>query len=237
MNYFYITGTSKGIGKAIAEELLKDESNTVVGIARTQTVHSKNYRHVVMDLSDAEKVAQFEFNSHPDAHKIALVNNAATLGEVNYLGNLDNEEIWKAINVNLTAAAILMNSFIRKYKPAEAERLIINLTSGAAQSAYDGWAMYCSGKAALDMLTRVAAVEQELTHSGIIVLAIAPGVVDTDMQKTIRAVDVSGFSRKQKFIDLHRNRQLYSPEAVAKEFVRLIHHPGKARDIVMRMEL
>lgn len=237
MNYYYITGTSKGIGKALAEELLKSQENIVVGIARTQSITAKNYRHVDLDLSSTDAVARFKFDEHKDAKEIVLINNAATLGEVKHLGDLDQHEIAKAFNVNIAAPAILMNGFISQYKKHTAKRLIINLTSGAATSPYDGWSLYCAGKASIDMLSRVAAAEQELEGTGIKVLAIAPGVVDTGMQTAIRSTDQKGFSRKQKFIELHENRQLYDAHAVAKEFVSIMQHPEKVKDVVHRVVL
>jgi len=87
------------------------------------------------------------------------------------------------------------------------------------------------------MLSKVAAVEQELNDSGIKVMAIAPGVVDTDMQSSIRSTSEKGFSRKQKFIDLHENKQLYQVKDVAREFVRIIKNPEEIKDVVNRISL
>ena len=114
MNYFYITGTSEGIGRAIAEELLKEENNFVVGLSRKESLRSENYSHHQIDLSSTDKVAAFEFEDHQSAERLVLINNAATLGEVNHIGELSSEAICKAFNVNLVAPAILMNNFIMK---------------------------------------------------------------------------------------------------------------------------
>lgn len=237
MNHYFITGASKGIGKALAEELLTEKDNHVTGISRTRSIRAENYRHFALDLSTHAAAAAFEFEAHPEARLLTLVNNAATLGEVRHLGSMDDDAIAQAFNVNITAPAILMNRFIKKFRTHPAKKIIINLTSGAAQSAYDGWSLYCAGKAAIDMFSRVAAVEQELEKSGINVFAIAPGVVDTDMQTAIRNTNERDFSRRQKFIALHEEQQLYSPQAVAKIFADLIRHPEKINDVVHRIML
>jgi len=122
MNCFYITGTGRGIGKAIAEELLTDAENTVIGISRTQGIRSKNYIHHRIDLSSSEKISAFQFGEHPLAKQIVLINNAGSLGEVTHLGNLNNNEIAKAFNLNVTAPAILMNGFIKDVSGASGKK-------------------------------------------------------------------------------------------------------------------
>src|SRR5437868_13543327 len=62
---------------------------------------------------------------------------------------------------------------------------VINISSSAAHRALEGWSAYCCAKAGLAMLTTALALET--TRSGVRVFGLAPGVVDTDMQVTIRA--------------------------------------------------
>ena len=57
MNYYYITGTSRGIGKAFAEQLLEDPSNNVIGLSRQNTIEHGNYRHFYLDLTDMKAIA------------------------------------------------------------------------------------------------------------------------------------------------------------------------------------
>lgn len=239
MNYFFITGSSKGIGKAITELLLEDDDNHVVGIARSAAISHDRYTHVSLDLSDADTVSSIEFDPIQEADRIVLLNNAGALGTVDHYGKLTDEMITHTLNLNLLTPALLMNKFIAAYQDVVAEKVIINVTSGAAQSAYDGWANYCTAKAGLDMLTRVVAQEQELSDSSypFTVLAVAPGVVDTQMQTQIRSVDVAGFSRKQKFIDLKEQQALYDASAVAQKYLDIMFNPGLAEDVISRISL
>jgi len=238
MNLIYITGTSKGIGEALANELLKDPANKVVGIARSQTIKHNNYIHFNIDLSDIEQIKTFKFKTPPGTKKVVLVNNAGTLGEITHFGNISADMIHKTINVNLTAALIFMNDFIKAYQYAAVPKLIINITSGAANSAYDGWGMYCASKAAIDMATKVAHEEQQKHRSPIKILGIAPGGVDTNMQTQIRNVRPENFSRKQKFVELKEQNELYLPIDVARKLKDIIDKPEYAESqLISRLEL
>lgn len=233
MNYIYITGTSKGIGKALAELLLKDNQNKIIGLSRHQSIQHNNYIHFNIDLSDSESLKQFKFKLPPGATRLVLINNAGSLGEVTHLGRLSAEMITKTLHANLTAPLILMNDFIKIYQHITIPKLVINITSGAAKNPYDGWGMYCTSKAGLDMATLVADAEQKLKSNAVKILGIAPGVVATDMQIQIRQASKAQFSNIEKFIKLKENNELYSPEAVALKLKDFIFNPEWAGDAVI----
>ncbi|MGM0496902.1 MAG: SDR family NAD(P)-dependent oxidoreductase [Bacteroidota bacterium] len=234
MNYFYITGTSRGIGKATAEELLKDNNNFVFGISRHNSIKHKNYKHISLDLSDLEKVKAFQFSNFEDAQKIVLFNNAGILGEVRPVGSLDNEKIIQSHNINLISPAILMNNFLSFYKESEAEKIIINTSSGAARHTIPSWSTYCSTKAGLEMFARVIADEQQdakITPAK--VFSVAPGVVDTEMQDEIREVEPENFRELERFVKLKKNGQLTKPEDVGKQYADIMLHPEKYPEMLM----
>ncbi len=239
MNHYYITGSSSGIGKALAEELLKDEHHVVHGMARRQTIEHPRYRHTTMDFAWQEAVLNFSFEPHPDDTKrIVLVNNAGTLGDMGYLGEMRDEDIAASLNVNLLTPAVLTNKFLHQFAGHPAEKVIINITSGAATSAYDGWSIYCTSKAGVDMLTRVGVEERKYRHDGRThILGIAPGVVDTQMQNQIRNSSELEFSRVEKFHQLKANNQLYRAEDVAKELAHIIANPNKVTEVISRISL
>ena len=76
---------------------------------------------------------------------------------------------------------------------------VINISSGAAHSPLEGWSAYCSAKAGLAMLTNTIALE--CADAGVRVFGLAPGVIDTDMQASIRASGISRISQIRR-IDL-----------------------------------
>jgi len=237
MNYYFITGTSSGIGKAIVQELLKYSDNRITGISRTNTLTDKQFEHITLDLSNADATASFNFKELKNAKKIVLINNAGTLGAIAHIGQQQNSNIQNAIQVNFTSAAILMNQFIKKYQDVNCEKVIVNLSSGAATSPYDGWANYCSTKAALNMFTQVIDKEQCSKTHPIKCFAIAPGVVDTIMQDTIRKSDAEQFSKIDKFVNLKKNNQLYKAQDVARKMVTMINNTESIPGIVSRIQL
>lgn len=223
MNHAYITGTSRGIGKALAEVLL-EKGWSVTGISRTTAIEHPYYRHVKADLSASwQEWLPRVFSEHEGGQRLALINNAATLGEVGYLGALPPETLATAFTLNVTAPALLLNAFLQRY-PRQ-QKLVLNISSGAAQYPVDGWGAYCSSKAALDMLTEVAAHESELAkRSDLKVFSVSPGVVDTSMQEQIRHADKSVFSRVAYFLDLKKGERLADPQDVAYQLLPLIEH-------------
>ncbi|MEJ8758191.1 SDR family NAD(P)-dependent oxidoreductase [Pontibacter sp. H259] len=237
MNYYIITGTSKGIGKALAEELLKEDNNYVVGVCRNSTITHKNYRHQPLDFSDIPAVEhnlQKVFLPYNDAEKLVLINNAGVLGDIGYVGEaMPNERFEFVFDVNVIVPAMLMNTFLQVYQQHPAQKLIVNISSGAGKYPIDGWASYCASKAALDMLSMTVQKEQDMRGSGVKVFALAPGIVDTQMQENIRQADVERFSTVDKFRDYKETNALAQPEEVAAKIIQFMHNADKYNDVVV----
>lgn len=239
MNYYYITGTSRGIGEELALQLLQKSDNSVVGISRKQTINHPNYKHISIDLSDVNAVADFKFALHADAKKICLVNNAGTLGDIKHVGNMQSQDIVKSYNVNVIAPSVLMNTFISTYRAVSTQKIILNISSGAGKNPYDGWAVYCASKAALDMFSRVIHSEQKLENDELQkfqVISVAPGKVDTAMQEQIRAVNADEFSNVNRFIEFKNNNQLSSPKEVALKYIQLLDNYSAENDVVFALK-
>ena len=237
MNIYIITGTSKGIGKALAEELLKDESNYVVGVCRNSTITHKNYRHQPLDFSDIPAVEhnlQKVFLSYQNAEKLVLINNAGVLGDIGYVGEgMPNERFEFVFDVNVIVPAMMMNTFLQVYQQHPAQKLIVNISSGAGKYPIDGWASYCASKAALDMMSMAIQKEQDVRGSGVKVYALAPGVVDTAMQENIREADAGQFSTVEKFRDYKATNSLAQPEEVASKIIWFMNNTDQFNDVVV----
>jgi len=224
MNYFYITGTSRGIGKALALNLLEIKNNFVFGISRTCSIENSNYKHFNLDLDILKNVEKFKFDNFEDAEQIILINNSAILGEVKHIGKKTNNNIIKSYNINIISPTILMNNFIFSYQNYNCKRLILNISSGVARYPLASWATYCSTKAALDMTSKVIAEEQKEKYfeNQIKIFSVAPGIVDTQMQTEIRNTNKEDFSNLEKFVAYKENNNLNSPENVAKQLIDFI---------------
>ncbi|MDX5420654.1 MAG: SDR family NAD(P)-dependent oxidoreductase [Hymenobacteraceae bacterium] len=237
MNYYFITGASKGIGKAIAEELLKDSSNFVVGVSRTSSIKHSNYRHQPMDFSDIEGVEhnlQKVFLPYKDADRLVLINNAGVLGDIGYVGEgMPNERFEFVFDVNVIVPAMLMNTFLEVYRPVQCQKIIVNISSGAGKYPVDGWASYCASKAAIDMLSQTVQQEQDVRGTGVRVYALSPGVVDTGMQEHIRESDAEKFSNVQRFRDYKAHGELASPEEVGRKVVWFLNNTDDFDDVMV----
>lgn len=216
-----VTGTTRGLGLALAEQLLA-AGWTVVGLARGAAPGSLShprYLHGRVDLSDVRALEVFcegpLANQLPlqGVRCLAVVNNAGSLGPMVPLHRTAADELAATLALNVGAATWLMGWARRQ---AHGRRVrVVNISSGAAHNAYPGWGSYCASKAALDMLGRVLAVEAAEVPtpaaSDLAVLSFAPGVLATDMQAAIRATTEAEFPRRAKFLELHRQGQLVDP--------------------------
>ncbi|WP_205502854.1 SDR family NAD(P)-dependent oxidoreductase [Rufibacter psychrotolerans] len=236
MHYYIITGASRGLGKALAEALLENEQNFVIGVSRNNTLTHARYRHQPLDFSD---IAGVEHNLHKvfapleDAQKIVLVNNAGVIGEIGYMGQSKNEHFEYVFDVNVIVPAMFMNLFLQSYQHRpHCQKMIVNISSGAGQKAKDGWAAYCASKAALDMLSQTAQLEQQQLGTGVKVFSVAPGIIDTEMQEQIREAPVEQFSSVQQFREYKKQGALASPQEAAQKILRLIDEPQIARGVV-----
>ncbi len=244
MNYYYITGTSRGIGKAFAEYLLENPSNNVIGISRQHSIEHPNYRHVYLDLTDLNSIPDFKFELHSNAKKIYLINNAGTLGFIKPVGKLDASIIIKNYTLNLIAPSILTNAFIDCYDTTDAEKVILNISSGAGKNPYDGWAVYCASKAGIDMFSRVIDEEQKIRamhpesniHSGFKIFSIAPGIVNTKMQEEIRNSSKEDFSRLENFKDYKVNNQLLEPAIVSRKYFSILENVTEIKDVLSSLK-
>jgi benzil reductase ((S)-benzoin forming) len=222
-----VTGTSSGIGAALARELLRREWQ-VVGIARrTAAIADERYRHLALDLSDVpagSATIERELGARLAERgwqRVALVNNAAA-APAGRVQNLDADELERACAVNVVMPLWLMGFAVRR-KPAQAELRIVNVSSGAAQRPFPGLAAYCSSKAALRMAGMTLAAEAE---GAVSVLSYEPGVVDTQMQLAARSRPLEEFPWGETFRRFHAEGRLVAPELPAADIVEFLESPN-----------
>lgn len=228
MNYFFITGSSTGIGKALTDLLLSNKKNFVYGISRSNGIHDSHYKHIQFDLTDTEKVRKFKFPDFEDAESVTLVNNAIFHSEIRHFEDTTQDDIAGTYGVNIISPALLMNSFIRKYQDFKYRRVVINISSGAAKRPIESWGNYCASKAALLMLGNVIDIEQKMKkqEERIRIFSFSPGVVDTKAQERIRSASQENFSDVKRFIDYKEKNQLAKPEDIAKKIQHIIANAG-----------
>ena len=211
-----ITGTGSGIGKALAELLLKN-NYLVFGYSRTNSITHPNFTYTKIDLSNLEAVQKLQFPNVDVTIDVLLVNNAATIGSILPIDKKAEKEIIQEYNLNIISPTLLSRQFINTY--SDNKKLLINIGSGAANKAIASWSTYCATKSGLDMLTKV--IEEE-KHTNLIIFSIYPGVVDTNMQKEIRGSNAEFFPIRQQFIDYYNKNELFLADFVAQKLYQII---------------
>jgi benzil reductase ((S)-benzoin forming) len=222
-----VTGVSRGLGAALGGELL-ERGFSVLGVGRASNpaFTSDRYRFVRFDLADCAGIdtmlaPALEGLRDRRPASVCLLNNAATVDGVGTLGRLGAGEITSALAVNLAAAVALANLFCRVFTDADIARRVINVSSGAAETALPGEAVYCVAKAGIEMLTRALAAEQQAPTFRAI--TVRPGVMDTDMQAFARSQPPDVLPSVELFKEFHREGRLVAPTVVASKIVtRLI---------------
>ncbi|NOZ35620.1 MAG: SDR family NAD(P)-dependent oxidoreductase [Chlorobi bacterium] len=234
MNYFFITGTSRGIGKALSEILLKKEDVKITGISRNCTIFHDNYEHIKLNLSNPEETKSFTFPTLEDAEEIVLINNAGVISEIKRIGQQKNENIINDYNVNIVSPSILSNNFIKTYQYYKNKRTILNISSGAGRHTVDAWSVYCASKTALDMFSENINIEQSFfpKENRIKIFSVAPGVIETAMQEQIRNTSEKDFSDVKKFVNLKNEGMLSSPNETAEKLLTVIENRDNLSDII-----
>ncbi len=235
-----VTGTSSGIGEAVARELLRRSWRVVGASRRAAAIEDPRYTHLRIDLGNvAELAARVEAAVSPlvtDASvvRVALVNSAADPGLLGPLGRIDPVEMLRVYAVNVAAPVWLMGWIVNRTARNSAIR-IVNVSSGAASKAFPGLGAYASTKAAMRMAGMVLACELDSPdrpggpHPDATILSYEPGVVDTAMQAAIRASSVETLPVVQMFKRLAAEGLLVPPERPAKEIADYLDHDKHLR--------
>jgi NAD(P)-dependent dehydrogenase (short-subunit alcohol dehydrogenase family) len=219
-----VSGHSRGFGEAIANELLQ-RGIRVLGISRRANPtlaqeHGDRLSEVQLDLADADALRAWLSSDAlqvflSTAEVALLVNNAGILQPLGPLETQDAGTILTAAAVNVGAALALSASFVQKTSAAK-DRRILHISSGAGRHVYAGWSVYCASKAALDHHARAVAVD---STPRLRISAVAPGVIDTDMQAEIRASSDELVPDRPRFVEMKREGALVAPEAAARGVV------------------
>lgn len=179
-----VTGASRGIGRAIAQQLAA-QGITVVGTATSQSGLASINEFglgLVLDLASQQSIDNMlEEMAAKVGMPSILVNNAGVTAD-NLFIRMKDEEWDKVINANLSGTFKLIRACIRPMLKARWGR-IVNVSSVVAFTGNAGQANYAASKAGLTGLTKSIALE--IASRGITVNAVAPGFIQTDMTKDL----------------------------------------------------
>ena len=222
----WVSGASAGIGAAVAAGV-PFAGARVIGLSRRPGVGE----HFAVDLAEpaewervgrhfVEELAGFE------GERVVFVHNAGTIVPIGPAGEVDAAAYARSVLLNSAAPQVLGDAFLRATARLECEKVLVMLSSGAAKKPYAG---YNAGKAAVEHWVRTVGAEQDAVggtgRRGCRVIAVAPGVVDTEMQGEIRKMDEHAFPAVGRFRELQRTGGLISPEQAARGIWSLLERP------------
>jgi benzil reductase ((S)-benzoin forming) len=231
---YILTGGSRGMGAAMAQQLLQP-GHWLISIARSTqpgldalaAQHGARLAQWQHDLAApqaaaAQLQALLESLATEPPASATLINNAAALSSPGPLEQTGDADTVRALRVGLEAPVLLTAAFLRATAAWTVPRRILNISSGLGRRAMAGSSSYCAVKAGLDHFSRSIALDEASKPHGARICSLAPGVIDTDMQLQLRSADPTRFASQATFAALKENSQLSSPADAAKRVLECL---------------
>ena len=240
---YILTGASRGMGLAMARQLLQ-AGHSLLCISRQENAALAaqaaqagcRLEQWPLDLAHSREAAAMlrQWLGRPGARHASatLINNAGMLPRVAPLSALDPDELAQSLRVNLEAPLLLSAAFLAATENWNVPRKILNISSGLGRRPMASQAAYCAAKAGLDHTTRCLALEETRKPNGAKVCALAPGVIDTDMQTQLRSADPQTFPDIGRFEKLKSEDLLDTPDTAAQKILAYLARPDFGADPV-----
>ena len=236
-----LTGASRGMGAAMAEQLLQPGSVLLClsralhpGLPAMAAAAGATLEQWTLDLGEplaaaARVEAWLKAQSGEAFDSATLINNAAMLTHLGPLEESAAAELSSALRVGLEAPLLLTAAFLRATLAWRARRLgecrVLNISSGLGRTAMASQASYCAVKAGLDHFSRSVALDQAAVQHPARIVSLAPGLIDTGMQVHLRAGDPARFPDHARFVQFKASGQLDSPAAAATKVLSYLRRP------------
>lgn len=194
MKIIVITGTRKGIGKALAEYYL-DAGWQVAGCSRGKSsIQHEAYTHFALDVSDEAAVIKMARTLKKQFGKVdALLNNAG-IASMNHALLTPASTVNRILQTNVVGTFLFCREMAKLMRRTKAGR-IVNFTTIAHPLNLEGEAIYAASKAAVESLTRILA--RELAELKITVNAVGPTPVETDLIRGVPADKMAALLARQ----------------------------------------
>lgn len=224
-----LTGASRGMGLAMAQQLLQ-RGHTLLCISRKTNdvlaelaarTEGMSFAQWALDLSDGASAsvklkAWLQALDGSQFASATLINNAAALPKISSLADADFDNIAQVLRVSLEAPMQLTAAFLHATSGWPGERKVLNISSGNGRRAMASQSIYSAAKAGMDHFTRCLALEEAAQANGAKVCSLAPGIIDTEMQTYLRNTDPADFPSHATFVAYKENGDLLTPEAAGR---------------------
>lgn len=231
-----LTGASRGLGAALARQLLQP-GHALLTLSRRPDPGLDTAAQAAgcpctqwsVDLAEPDaavdrlRTALLPLAAAPPA-RLVLLHNAARLPEPAKLQAQDDTDLRAALRLGLEAPLRLSAAALAASAGWGARRQVLFISSGLGRRALAGSTAYCAVKAGLDHAARALALEHaDDPRTGIV--SLAPGVIATDMQRQLRGADPARFAAQGRFEALHRDGLLDTPEQAAAKVLAWLARP------------
>jgi glucose 1-dehydrogenase len=188
-----VTGSSQGIGQSIAARLAKDGANVIIDY-RSHSEGAEETRRMVEDAGSKAAVVQADLSSLEQIRQL-IDTGVKTFGGIDILVNnagiekrkdfweVDEPEYDAVMAVNLKGVFFTTQLFVRQLQSAKRPGKVINISSVHEELPFPHFTAYCMSKGGMKMMTRNLAIE--LAPFGITVNSIAPGAIETPINKSL----------------------------------------------------
>jgi NAD(P)-dependent dehydrogenase (short-subunit alcohol dehydrogenase family) len=232
-----LTGASRGMGLAMAQQLIAAghdllciSRKTNDELAAQAAQAGRQCEQWPQDLARGETAAArletwLKAQDSAGLASLTLINNAGLIPRIAPVEDIPVLQVAEAMRVDLEAPMLLTGAFLRASAGWTMPRKILNISSGLGRRPMAAQAAYCAAKAGLDHFSRCVALEQAALPKGARICALAPGVIDTDMQVQLRGADASLFPDRGNFVGLKEKGMLTSPAEAAARVLAYLQRP------------
>ncbi|MFO0108310.1 MAG: SDR family NAD(P)-dependent oxidoreductase [Burkholderiales bacterium] len=234
---YILTGASRGMGLAMAEQLLQAghsllciarHANPALSSLASQT--GAQLTQWTQDLADGQAASErlkawLQKQNPTELVSVHLINNAGVIPPIVPLSQSKPADLAQALRVGLEAPMQLCAAFLGATADWSIPRKVLNMSSGLGRSPMASQAGYCAAKAGMDHFTRCMALDEALRPNGAKVCSLAPGVIDTDMQVQLRGAAGQAFPDQAKFLGLKAQGLLSSPAHAAAQVLAYLARP------------
>lgn len=234
---YILTGGSRGMGLAMAEQLLqpghlllcisRQSNEALTALASARGVPLLQWQADLADGATAAQRLQAWLGTQEVARlaSATLINNAGVIPRIGPLSQADAQDLAHALRVGLEAPMQLSAAFLGSTEGWGIPRKVLNISSGLGRRAMASQAGYCAAKAGMDHFTRCLALDEALKPQGARVCSLAPGVIDTDMQVQLRGAQAADFPDQGNFRQLKAAGMLSSPQDAAARVLAYLARP------------
>ncbi|WP_338045674.1 (S)-benzoin forming benzil reductase [Paenibacillus antarcticus] len=235
IKYFIITGTSRGIGEALANQLLSEHHHIFCISRAVNELLIERAREMNVKLSycpfDLNHVGEIDrlfdeifsvITRETDISGIYLINNAGMLTPVAPIEQCSSASIAENINVNLIAPMIITSNFIKHSQALTIDKRIMNISSASARYLLPFQSCYSTSKAGLDSFSKSVSLEQANQLYPAKVVSVYPGMIDTQLQTEIRSIKKELFAYVDQFKQIAQEGKLQTADFTAAKLIDIL---------------